>query len=148
MSLELDEEVFASEECSHIFKFDGPVKVKGEIFRDGKAVKLCFKGLAALVLNCDRCLEPVSLRVPFDFEEDISSEEEKESISDILVLDDIVVRSIIANLPMKVLCKEDCRGLCPACGKNLNEGSCKCDTSYINPKFESLRALFNVDEEV
>lgn len=49
---------------------------------------------------------------------------------------------------MKVVCREDCKGLCPVCGKDLNKGDCDCDTTYRDPRFESLRALFNDDEEV
>ena len=49
---------------------------------------------------------------------------------------------------MKVLCREDCKGLCPVCGKDLNDGDCGCDRTERDPRFESLRALFNDDEEV
>ena len=49
---------------------------------------------------------------------------------------------------MKTLCRDDCKGLCPVCGKDLNTGACGCDPTEIDPRFESLRALVNVEEEV
>ena len=49
---------------------------------------------------------------------------------------------------MRVECREDCKGLCPICGKDLNDGDCGCDRTIRDPRFESLRALFNDDEEV
>ena len=59
-----------------------------------------------------------------------------------------IKRNLLLNLPMKVVCKEDCKGLCSICGSNLNHGDCGCDKTHIDPRFESLRSLFKLDEEV
>ena len=45
------------------------------------------------------------------------------------------------EFPVRILCREDCRGLCQRCGKNLNEGECGCDTREIDPRMEPLRKL-------
>ena len=46
-----------------------------------------------------------------------------------LDLDELIRTDILLELPTKFLCKEDCKGLCPTCGKNLNEGACDCQTA-------------------
>ncbi|MEI3507380.1 MAG: DUF177 domain-containing protein [Anaerotignum faecicola] len=76
------------------------------------------------------------------------NEETETFTGDQIDLADFVKRGIIGELPMKVLCREDCKGLCPVCGKDLNEGDCGCDRTIRDPRFESLRALFSDDEEV
>ncbi|MGB9809870.1 MAG: YceD family protein, partial [Caldanaerobacter sp.] len=48
---------------------------------------------------------------------------------------------VILSLPMKFLCKEDCKGLCPICGTNLNYGSCSCKREDIDPRLEVLSKL-------
>ena len=55
-----------------------------------------------------------------------------------------VYESIFALLPTKVLCREDCKGLCPNCGKDLNEGVCSCEAESVDPRLEALRD-FNVE---
>ena len=50
-----------------------------------------------------------------------------------------VEESIFSLLPTKVLCKEDCKGLCPNCGKDLNEGSCDCEADNTDPRLSALR---------
>jgi len=49
--------------------------------------------------------------------------------------------TLLLAVPMKILCKEDCRGLCPHCGADLNEGPCGCDAPQIDPRWEALRKL-------
>ena len=50
-----------------------------------------------------------------------------------------IQESVYALIPTKVLCKEDCKGLCPNCGMNLNEGSCSCQNENVDPRLEALR---------
>lgn len=51
------------------------------------------------------------------------------------------------SVPMKILCSEDCRGLCPRCGKNLNEGDCDCQPDQINPVWSELLKLKKKDQD-
>ena len=60
----------------------------------------------------------------------------------IVLMDEIVYKNIYMNLPSKKLCKNDCKGLCPKCGKNLNEGDCGCDTREADPRFDALDKFF------
>lgn len=56
-------------------------------------------------------------------------------------LADDVRQMLLLAIPLKLLCKESCRGLCPSCGKNLNEGACACAEEDIDPRWEALRKL-------
>ena len=104
---------------------------------------------------CSRCLERVKVPIQFNINEmfypsgSVENEKEAETFcDDEMDLTDVIQRSILENLPMKVVCKEECKGLCPKCGKNLNEGDCDCNDTEFDPRLECLRTLFNVDEEV
>ena len=74
-------------------------------------------------------------------------EDEKEDIvylhpdTDKIELDSDVRDFAILAVPMKRLCSENCKGLCPRCGENLNDGSCNCDEKIIDPRWESLQKL-------
>ena len=58
-----------------------------------------------------------------------------------LELDEVVISDIILHYPQKFLCSEDCKGLCPVCGKNRNEGDCGCEKQTVDPRLEILKQL-------
>ncbi|MGL4791162.1 MAG: YceD family protein [Anaerotignaceae bacterium] len=147
------EKTFADvENFPDVCEFLWPVKVEGTITNLNGVFVACAEGLAKVNMCCSRCLKRVATEVSFEVNENFSNTGKKEEaetfLGDIIDLTSVVSRSILINLPMKVVCAEDCKGLCSICGKVLNDGACECDTSYINPKFESLRSLFKLDEEV
>ena len=130
----------------------------------GEAGGLHIKGETEIRLNipCDRCLDEVETAFPIrldmrvipdrdtdgnsdDSDEDLEIEETSEcSFLDgcILDVDKLVSDEIVVALPTKVLCKEDCKGLCPVCGTNLNHGSCSCDRSVGDPRMAAIRDIF------
>ena len=137
----------------NVVEFLKPVNVEGIITNVDGIYLLEGKGETEVSISCDRCLKPVSVDIYFNLNErfknsGVSDEEIQTFSGDIIDLADIIRKSILLCIPMKILCSDDCKGLCPVCGKDLNTGICGCDTTYINPKFESLRSLFKVDEEV
>jgi len=108
-----------------------------------------------LEASCDRCLGPVVMPVERDFDlyyrpvSTIARAEEVELPEDELEVgffsgngfefDDVVTEQVILSVPMKMICKTDCRGLCPVCGSNLNVEKCGCSaTAEISP-FSSLK---------
>jgi uncharacterized protein len=105
---------------------------------------------------CARCLAPVPVDIEAEVEEvfvptidmatgrSIKPEEEDEALwideHHILDLTEVLRQDVLLELPVHVLCKEDCRGLCPECGTNLNEASCDCKPD-IDPRWSSLTDL-------
>lgn len=105
--------------------------------------------------RCSRCLEPV--RVPvnaavdaiFDRQPDPEDPDLYSFEASTVELTDAVRDALLLELPMRILCGEDCRGLCPVCGINLNKGTCTCQegAEVINP-FSALKNIVLNDEEV
>ena len=132
--------------------FSAPIQVEGVIANEDGEFLVSGQMKTRVQMPCDRCLSPVEVEVNVKLseklcEKDNAKNEEIETFSgEMIDLAPMVRKNILFSLPMKVVCKEDCKGLCPMCGKDLNQGACDCDTTYINPKFESLRSLFKLDE--
>ena len=60
-----------------------------------------------------------------------------------LDLDDLIMNDILLELPTKLLCRDDCMGLCPECGKNLNDGTCSCRKETVDPRLAVLKQLLD-----
>ena len=99
--------------------------------------------------TCDRCVRDFSREVRFPIDVVLVTELADEENEDEWVfplegdsadLDDIVRTVFVLNLDSKLLCKEDCKGLCPRCGKNLNDGPCNC-RKELDPRFAALKQL-------
>ena len=152
ISFEYEETLDIAEYCPDVHKFLQPVKVSGTVTNVDGVYEVCAKCQTKLIMSCSRCLEDVPVDVQFDLEEIFSNtgnEEEAETFAgEEIDLTSSIIRNLLLSLPMKVVCKEDCKGLCSICGSNLNQGDCGCDRTHIDPRFESLRSLFKLDEEV
>lgn len=153
MPISLVEKLDNTSDYPDVVEFLEPVKIEGTLKDENDVFVLEAKGETLVTLMCDRCLTPVRKELCFEIKERFAhtgrGNEETETFSkDQIELDDYVARGILEVLPMKIICRDDCKGLCPVCGKDLNEGDCTCDTTERDPRFESLRTLFNVDEEV
>jgi uncharacterized protein len=98
---------------------------------------------------CARCAEPVSSMLEITFEKDIaSSADVSPDNDDYIIIEDkkldvlpSVEEQIMLEMPSKTLCKEDCKGLCYKCGKNLNEGECSCEKHEVDPRLAILKTL-------
>ena len=107
---------------------------------------------------CDRCLEevPTVLNLMFDrvvTSPDVTTEEEDDERPDYmegyqLNVETFVYNEILINWPVKILCKESCKGVCLKCGQNLNIGECGCDTFVPDPRMAVLKDIFNANKEV
>lgn len=118
------------------------------------------RGVARAVIEsrCARCLAPTETSVTAEVEEAFVRDKGQERDADddqymysghVLELDEAVRTSLLLELPSRVFCKEDCKGLCCQCGANLNINECSCqkDLTHRNP-FSALASLLNEDEEV
>lgn len=152
---------------SEDFSLDDDVRVTCRLHRNGDLIRVEGNASASLNAQCARCLDPfrmdvvgfftfvvkrlpLGIPIPADAEEgDEDSEEFIFVEHDVTSIDitDIVRDSIILALPMKVLCRENCLGLCPVCGSNRNDGDCGCETSETDPRWKSLIGLINRDNK-
>lgn len=123
--------------------------------------KLLLQGQAKLTLQipCDRCLDPVDWPFELSLEEELDlSKTEEECAGELdeqpyvsgynLDVDRLLSNELLLNLPMKVLCREDCKGMCNRCGANLNHTKCSCDTSSPDPRMSVIQDLFQKFKEV
>jgi uncharacterized protein len=106
---------------------------------------------------CARCLEEVTEEISREFDlfyrpaKELSQEEEvrlKDDDTEIgffqgegIFLSDILAEQMLLTLPMKVICRSDCRGLCPQCGANLNGEECRCDARSTDPRLAPLARI-------
>lgn len=123
--------------------------------------KLYVEGKAEFVLSipCGRCLEPVECPFRLEINQELDmklTEEERAANLDEqpyisgynLDVDQLLSNELLLNLPMKVLCSNDCRGICNRCGANLNQGDCSCDRSSLDPRMSVIQDLFQQFKEV
>lgn len=104
-------------------------------------------------VECVRCLRPCECLVEVPFEElfVLPNHPEASKPANPYVIDEggfidlkpILREEGILAVPIQMLCEPDCKGLCPQCGKNLNEGACECDLEHRDPRFDSLRKLLD-----
>ena len=136
-----------------VVRFLQPVKIEGTLVNEDDIFVLEANGVAKISMRCDRCLALVVKEICFELKERFThigrEKKESETFSGGQIdLTDVVKRSIVGELPMKCICRQDCKGLCSICGTDLNKGDCQCDTTVRDPRFEGLMALFNNNEEV
>lgn len=123
------------------YVFSG-VNVTGYIVNIGGSLELKATAAGEYTTPCARCLKPVTISFDADIYEELGGEEGEGALSDDRSECDIsgvIENSVISELPMTVLCSEDCKGICPTCGKNLNEGACSCKEDDWDPRFDILK---------
>ena len=114
-------------------------------------------GKITVGIPCDRCLEEVSTEIPLEIERKLDMKlTDEDRVNDLdessyltgmdLDVDQLVYLEVLMSWPLKVLCKEDCKGLCPHCGADRNVTDCDCDKKQIDPRFAALRALLDSDK--
>ena len=115
-SLELD---------TGIIKFLGPVKAKAVIRKSYNAVCAIVTLSSSINISCGRCLKEEKK----DFKKEVKLNYAVDKANPVIELDPDIREEIILDYPIKPLCRVDCKGLCPKCGANLNEGGCNCGTT-------------------
>jgi len=150
-------EVEASGECV----FAAPLAIALRVYRVGEMIEVEGAIQTRVRLACGRCLveydEPLASRFTLTFARelpDVSDDSEEGEIElsaeemglipfsgDEIDLGDALAEQVLMALPMRPLCRTECRGLCPHCGANLNEVDCGCVSPVFNPKFAALKDL-------
>lgn len=109
----------------------------------------------ALTVPCDRCLKEVIVPISFEIDKEIEISSESQPDDDESYIeashidtDALINHEILIHFPMKVLCSEECRGICLKCGKDLNLGECGCDRSSLDPRMAAIQDIFKNFKEV
>lgn len=145
-SYELD---LSEQELSGVKPFSTPVRVSGSVGNHTGVVELSAKADFVLDMDCDRCAKPIKLALTADIFHTLVTSLNDEANDELLLvnelrfdLDPLVTEDIFLELPSKFLCSEDCKGVCPKCGKDLNTGSCSCEKE-IDPRLAALKQLLD-----
>lgn len=152
-SLRVSDKIDFSEKNEIDFRFAEPASVDAVFTVLGGCINLSAKVLCPMEYLCDRCGTAYHDILEFEFEEILKKEtpnidsDDKDSdviffIGNTVLMDEIVYKNIFMNLPTKKLCQPYCKGLCPSCGQNLNDGECGCDTRTADPRFDALDKFF------
>lgn len=127
-----------------------PVVLKGTVSNKASLVRLEASISYEYDAPCDRCGSEALRGHSVKLDKSLAVRTESEESDTILVipdmkldLEELIYSEVVVNLPMKHLCKEDCKGICSKCGKNLNEGECGCPKKEIDPRLSALAALLN-----
>lgn len=140
-----------------------PIHVRVSVTDNRGYMTLIAAATAAYDTVCDRCLEPISTSVTFSISRLIETDagnhggndEHDEDYEDSLLsvnggaveIDSDITEALVLELPMVHLCREDCPGLCPKCGKRLSEGDCGCSAKKeVDPRLAILQKLLEKPE--
>ena len=137
------------------FRQAAPLELEAQAELLGSEIRLRGHLVTRLHASCDRCLGPVEIPVRRDFDlfyrpmEIIAKEEEIEVSPDEMEIGfyegdgiesaDVATEQVILSVPMKIICKNECRGLCPVCGVNRNATRCDCAPPQQDSPFASLK---------
>src|SRR5918912_4451602 len=134
-----------------------PVELEFDIHKDKDKFRLVGRVRAELELTCSRCVEPYRFPIDAEFDQRYLPSSAASDQAETEVGDDDLETSYYADdqidlnqlmreqfylaLPMKPLCREDCKGLCPQCGTNLNANTCDCEPGWVDPRLAALASL-------
>ena len=135
--------------------FPSPMKVKGDITNTAGYMRMHLTASLDYSARCARCLTEVNGSFTFDLEKTVAPREvlsdlDEDRLDDYAIIDDgfldmdsQITEQLEVEFPIRFLCREDCKGLCSKCGKNLNEGDCGCDKKEIDPRMAPLQKLLD-----
>jgi uncharacterized protein len=137
----------------------GPASITGKVKVAGAEVSVSGQIEARAQVECDRCLKQIELPVSADFALDyitgadyessyaaaLSEDEMSVAVFDgeAIDVDEIVKEQILLAVPARTLCRDDCKGICPECGTDLNAGDCACEPGEVDPRWAALKNFKN-----
>jgi len=155
--VQIELEAFRSKMGSFPITQKAPVELK---IANQENRKLLIQGTVdfTALIPCSRCLEEIPTNIHFDIDKELRLEgssivDEEMDESDYLIgfdldVDRLIYEEILVNWPMKVLCSDDCKGICKVCGINLNKGDCNCQRTELDPRMAAFQDVFNKFKEV
>lgn len=138
-------------EFSDVLGFAVPLRAKGTIKNIAGVLNLSADLTAEISCRCARCLTEFTRQFSLHTDAIIAEEAQDEDNPDIFFLDgdyidvdEVIITAFVLNMEQRLVCREDCKGLCSKCGKNLNDGPCECKAE-LDPRFAVLRQLLEND---
>ena len=150
--IKLDAEFdFSDIEFSGVFPIKAPVRITGEILSKTGIVNLSATITAEYEADCDRCgvlskkvhTIPVKNTIVTELANGNDNDEMLVLQDMKLDLHELTLTEVVLNIPIKHLCRDDCKGICQDCGKNLNEGDCNCSKESVDPRLQILKDLLS-----
>ena len=154
------EQVYSPEQLAdgdEAFRVAAPITLAFDIYKDKDQFRLIGSVQTTLELPCSRCLEPFTWPVDSAFdlryqpharntgegEREIEEDDLTTAFyeNDTIDLGQLMREQFYLALPMKPLCRDDCKGLCPTCGTNWNKNPCDCTNQWEDPRLSALKAL-------
>ncbi len=143
---------------ARIYQFVGPIGIRLRLSRSGGSVSMKSRIAAKVKWLCARCLDPFEMDLVSEFKTTLKPrpanfdlpEEVELTREDLetefydgeeIEVSYLVQDQILLTLPQKAVCREDCRGLCPRCGKNLNREVCSCKEEAVDSRFAALKSF-------
>ena len=136
--------------------FKQPLTISLEVKNAGNTLNFSGRIQGDSELTCSRCLEKYPFHLDAVFEEQFCQASDVTEIAEDgmntdeihvfegnkIDLNDIINENVVLGIPMKLVCDENCLGLCTVCGTNLNKSSCGCVTKEVDPRLEALKKYF------
>ncbi|NLX93285.1 MAG: DUF177 domain-containing protein [Clostridiales bacterium] len=129
--------------------FPKPFLVEGKVFNKTNIVRMKATAVSVMRTQCDRCAGDIEERIEVPVEHILVASLNDENNDDFILveslcleLEPLITEDIFLALPSRILCKNDCKGLCPYCGQNLNNGQCSCQKP-VDPRLEALKQLLD-----
>ncbi len=156
-AVSMEEQVVAGDYGYQGVLLSAPILFQGSIQNEKSILRVEGHISGEVEAVCGRCLTAFPYEVETDFSEsytnheDIVAADQEDEIhffqGDVLDITEDILRQIFLSLPMKFVCKEDCKGFCPYCGINLNTGTCRCADDQIDPRWEKLKILLDSNKK-
>ena len=154
---ELNIDIDSEDTASFLYgvSFPSPMKVRGDITNTAGYMRMTLTASLDYKARCARCLSEVNGSFTFDLEKTVAPREvlsdlDEDRLDDYAIIDDgfldidsRIIEQLEVEFPYRFLCRDDCKGLCSKCGKNLNEGECDCDHKEIDPRMAPLQNLLD-----
>lgn len=137
----------------------GETQISGRAARKSEQIRVHGALQTNVEVLCDRCLTPIETHVAIEFDvtyvplaidaskeaSELQDEEMSFSVyeGEAIDVDELVREQVLLALPTRLLCREDCKGLCPTCGADLNRQTCACKQREVDPRWAALAALKN-----
>lgn len=136
-------------ELSKLYSIVEPIQFQGIIKNNNDSIGVSGKAKGIIEINCSRCLGLIKYVIDVDIDEIISNNTDNRDEEIIFInkdqidLSQVIENDILFSIPVKVLCDENCKGLCQHCGVNKNISHCNCGDYKVDPRLEKLKDMLS-----